>query len=311
MVRISKSVLLIVFTFVLVLSLQGTKAQAEDPGEAGLLSLRMGVGAREAGMGGAGVASSQGASAVFWNPANNVFADFETELVLQHYRYLGLFNHEAAAVAHKAGSGVFGFMFTGLYSDEIPRYGDEPVAVPEGSYRPYDVSFGISYARKIGDSIGLAVAAKMIYERIDLYSDTGFAFDFFFTHKTKIEGLVIAASATNLGGQMNLRDEPFDLPTAYRVGLAWSPKNLLGDRLTFTGDMVFPNDTDEKAHMGAELRIIPELTLRGGTKMNYDAQGWTAGAGFRSGVLGVDYAYEDIKIEGFDSGHKFSLNLHW
>ena len=164
---------------------------------------------------------------------------------------------------------------------------------------------------KLGDSFGAAVAAKMIYERIDLYSDTGFAFDFFVTHKSMIEGLIFAASATNIGGQMNLRNEPFDLPTAYRLGMAWSPAEILGDRLTFTGDVVFPNDTNEKAHVGAELRIIPELTLRAGTKINYDLQGWTAGAGFRAGVLGIDYAYEDTKIEGFDSGHKFSLNLHW
>ncbi len=79
---------------------------AGNPGDSSLLSLRMGVGAREAGMGEAGVASSTGATALFWNPANNVFADFQTELVLQHNRYLGLFNHEAAAVAHQAAAAL-------------------------------------------------------------------------------------------------------------------------------------------------------------------------------------------------------------
>jgi len=78
-------------------------ALAGNPGDAGLLSLRMGVGAREAGMGETGVASSSGGTALFWNPANNVFADFETELVLQHDRYLGLFSQEAAGVAHLVG----------------------------------------------------------------------------------------------------------------------------------------------------------------------------------------------------------------
>lgn len=311
MVRTTKSTMLIVLTLVGALLLNGALALAGNPGEAGMLSLRMGVGAREAGMGGAGVASSQGASAVFWNPANNVFFDFETELVLQHYRYLGLFNHESAAVAHKVGSGVLGFMFTGLYSDEIDRYGTEPVAVPEGTFRPYDVSFGLSYAMPIGDRFGVGMTAKMLYEKIDIYSDTGFAFDFFVTHRSMIEGLIFAASATNLGGQMTLKDEPFDLPTAYRVGLAWTPADLFGNRLTLAGDMVFPNDTDEKAHVGAEFVIIPEVTLRAGTKVNYDTQSWTAGVGVRAGVLGVDYAYEENTVDGFEAGHKFSLNLHW
>ncbi len=311
MVRTTKSTLLIFLTLTGALLLNGTLALAGDPGESGMLSLRMGVGAREAGMGGAGVASSHGASAVFWNPANNVFFDFETELVLQHYRYLGLFNHESAAVAHKVGSGVLGFMFAGLYSDELDRYGTEPVGVPEGTFRPYDVSFGLSYAMPIGERFGVGMTAKMLYEKIDIYSDTGFAFDFFVTHRTMIEGLVFAASATNFGGQMNLKDEPFDLPQTYRVGVAWTPAELFSNRLTLSGDMVFPNDTDEKAHLGAEFVLIPEVTLRGGTRVNYDVQGWTAGVGVRTGVLGVDYAYEENTVDGFDAGHKFSLNLHW
>ena len=108
MVRKSKTVTMIFLTVCSAVVFAGSIALAGNPGEAGLLSLRMGVGAREAGMGGSGVASSHGASAVFWNPANNVFADFETELVLQHYNYLGLFNQESAAVAHKAKSAMRG-----------------------------------------------------------------------------------------------------------------------------------------------------------------------------------------------------------
>jgi len=287
-------------------------ALAGSPGDAGLLSLRMGIGAREAAMGETGVASSSGASAVYWNPANNVFSDFETGLVLQHHRYLGLFNHESAALAHKVGNGVLGFLFMGFYSDSIDRYGSEPVGIPEGTFKPYDVAFAVSYAHPLGDSFAAAVNAKFIYEKIDIYSDVGFAFDFFLTHKSLIEGLMFAASATNVGSQMNLKNEPFDLPTAFRVGTAWTPVgDFLQEKLTLAGDVVFPNDTKEKAHLGAELNLIPEFSLRIGTRINYENQGLTAGAGFRAGVLGVDYAYEESTVEGFDDGHKFSLNLVW
>jgi hypothetical protein len=311
MVRKSKIVTMIFLTVCSAVVFAGSIALAGNPGEAGLLSLRMGVGAREAGMGGSGVASSYGASAIFWNPANNVFADFETELVLQHYNYLGLFNQESAAVAHKAGKGVIGFIFSGLYSDSITRYGNEPVAIAEGTYKPYDVSFGLSYARAIGDNVGVGLTAKMIYEKIDMYSDTGFAFDFFVSHRSMIDGLVFGASATNVGGQMNLRAEPFDLPTAFRVGVAYDPAGVFAKKVTLTGDIVFPNDTDEKAHYGAEYRLHPQFVLRAGGKVNYLLHGWTAGAGFRLGKLKLDYSYEDIKLEGFDSGHKFALNLVW
>jgi len=312
MVRTIKSIAVIALSAIAMLALFGDAVQAANPGEAGLLSLRLGVGAREAGMGETGVASSTGATALFWNPANNVFADFETQLALQHHRYLGLFNHEFAAVAHRVGKGVLGFSFMGLYSDSITRYGEEPVAIPGGSFKPYDVAFGISYAHPLGESFAMGANAKLVYERIDVLSDTGFAFDLFATHKAVVDGLMFAASVTNLGGQMNLNNEPFDLPRAFRIGIAYAPVGgLFKSRLTLSGDVVFPNDTNEKAHIGAEYRLIPELALRAGTRINYDNQGFTAGAGFQVGLLGVDYAYESSKIEGFDDGHKFSLNLTW
>ena len=196
-------------------------ALAGSPGDAGVLSLRLGVGAREAGMGEAGVASSSGASAVYWNPANNVFADFETELVLQHQRYLGLFDQDAAAVAHRAGSGVLGFIFTGLLFRRADPLQRRAGGGARGHVSPYDVAFGVSYAMPLGESFGVGATAKMVYEKIDVYADTGFAFDLFVTHQAVIDGLVFAASVTNLGGQMNLNDQPFDLPTRlpHRRGL--------------------------------------------------------------------------------------------
>ncbi len=286
---------------------------AGNPGDAALLSLRMGVGAREAGMGETGVASSTGGTALFWNPANNVFADFKTELILQHNRYLGLFNHEAAAVAHRVGRGVLGVTFMGFYSDEIDRHTlDSGVNVFEGTFKPYDVAFGVSYAHPLGDRFAVGAGVKMIYEKIDFYSDTGFAFDFFITHQAMIEGLVFAASATNLGGQMNLRDQPFDLPTAVRLGMAYTPvSEPLQGKLTLTGEMLLPRDTTEKAHLGVEYRLIPELALRFGSRINYDTQGITAGVGFVVGGLRLDYAYEDMTEEGFDDGNKISLAMTW
>ncbi len=308
-INLKVTTLLAVFLLVVAVT---SGAWAGSPGDAGFLSLRLGIGAREAAMGGTGVASSEGAAAVFWNPANNVFADFETGLVLQHNRYLGLFNHESAALAHRVGKGVLGVIFMGFYSDALDRYGSEPVGVPEGSFKPYDVSLGVSYAYPLGESFAAGVTAKFLYEKIDLHSDEGLAFDFFVTHKAMIEGLFFGASVTNLGGKLNLNAEPFKLPTAGRVGLAWTPvDDFFKEKFTIAGDVVFPNDTNEKAHVGAELRLIPEFSLRVGTRINYTNQGMTAGAGFRAGVLGVDYAFEESTIEGFDDGHKFSLNLVW
>jgi len=289
-----------------------TGAQAGSPGDAGMLSLRIGLGAREAGMGEAGVAVSTGAGAIYWNPANNVFADFDTGLILQHNSYLGLFNQESAAVAHRIGKGVMGVLFQGFYSESIDRYGTDTVGVPEGTFQPYNVALGLSYAYPLGDSFAAGINAKFLYERIDIYSDTGLAFDFFLTHKAVIDGLVFAGSLTNVGGDMTLISDPYKLPTAGRLGLGWTPTgNFFNEKVTFAGDILFPNDTKEKAHVGGEWRIIPEFALRLGTQINYTNKGLTAGAGFRTKTVGIDYAYEASTVEGIDDGHKFSLNFIW
>lgn len=287
-------------------------AHAGDPGEVGMLSLRMGIGAREAAMGGAAVAASEGAAAVFWNPANNALNNRGTDLLLQHQRYLGLFNHEAAAVAHRAGGGVIGVVFSGLYADEQIRRGEDQVGVPEGTFRPYDAAIGVSYARAFGERVAFGATAKFLYETIDIYSDTGLAVDLFVAHRAMIDGLVFGASLTNLGSQMTLRTQPFDLPAAARLGAAWTPTApWLSGRLTMAADVVFPNDNTEKGHLGAEYRLLGEFALRAGTRLNYDNQGLTAGAGFRTGRVGVDYAFEESKVSGFDDGHKFSLVIAW
>ncbi len=296
-----------------VLAVTAGVAQAGNPGEAGVLSLRMGIGARETGMGDAAVATSSGASAVFWNPANNVFEDFETTLVLQHHRYLGLFNQEAAALAHRVGDGVIGVMFMGFYSDEILRTSGIPVGAYEGTFKPYDVAFGLSYAHPLGERFALGVNAKMIYERIDIYSDTGLAADLFIAHEALIPGLRFAGSWTNVGGQMNLYNDPFDLPTAWKFGAAYIPdRGPLQDKLTIAGDLFLPEDTNAKAHLGVEYRLLPVIALRLGSKINYDLYGLTAGFGIQmwEGAT-LDYAYQDMTIDGFDQGHKFAMNLVW
>lgn len=290
-------------------------AEAGSPGDAGLLSLRLGVGAREAAMGDAGLATSTGAAAVYWNPSNNVLqGEFETELALQHQRYLGLFSQEAAVVAHRVGRGVLGFMFTGFYSDDIDRYlapDEGPVAEWQGKFRPYDVVLAASYAMPLGDSFAVGVTGKMIYEKIDVYSDTGLALDIGITHKAVIRGLVFAANVSNLGGDMQVKDDPIPLPRAFRLGVAFSPPEFVGGKMTLAGDVIMPRDGTEKAHLGAEYRLVPELFLRLGTRVNYESQGVTAGAGFQLETLGLDYAFSQWTEEGFDDGHRFTLRLTW
>jgi hypothetical protein len=295
-----------------------TPAVAGAPGDSGFLSLRFAVGARESAMGGAGVAATSGAAAVIWNPSRLLYTGGRTDLLLQHQRLYGLFDRETAALAHRAAGSVLGVYFSGFYADDIDRYGEAPVGIPEGTFAPYDVVVGLAYARQVVAPLTVGAAVKLLHEKIDTFSDTGYAFDLFLTHQATIPGLTFAASLTNLGPQLQLRNDasdqestPFSLPAVLRVGAAYDPvQAFFAGKVTFAGDVVFPNDGNAKAHAGIEYRLRPDFALRAGSRVNYESQGLTAGAGFRRGTIEVGYAYEDMQND-LDPSHKFVLELHY
>ncbi len=295
----------------LILMTGGPVLAAGQPGDAGFLSLRFGVGARETAMGEAGVASTGGGAAIYWNPARLALEQSGLDLLLQHQRLYGLFSKETASLADRIGGGVLGVYFSGFYSDEITRYSDEQVGVPLGTFKPSDVVFGLAYARQIVKDVAAGAAVKYLHQSIDVYSANGYAVDLFLAHRARIPGLYFGASLTNLGPRMNFRDAPFNLPTTLRLGAAYDPAHhFFAGRVTFAGDVVFPNDGNAKAHVGAEYRLVPEVALRVGTRINYESQGLTAGIGLRKGRLEVGYAFEDNRND-LDAWHKFTLDLHY
>ncbi len=296
----------IALLMLVVVVLPFVQAEAGEPGESGFLSLRLPVGARETAMGGAGVASATGASTVFWNPALAAFEETGTDLLLQHQRWLGLFDKETLLVSHRNSLGNFGFIFSGIYSDDIGRYGEEPVGIQEGSFNPYQVAIGLSYSRAITDALAAGLTVKFLHEEIDVYGGSGVAFDFSLAHKAIVDGLWFGASLTNMGSDITLDAEPYKLPTALRIGFGY---DILGS-MTIAGDVVVPNDGNEKAHIGAEYRIFSVLALRAGTKINYKSQGFTAGAGFTRGQMIVGYAFEDM-INDLDPSHRFSIEMRY
>ena len=282
------------------------------PGDAGFLSLRFPVGARETGMGGAGVASATGASAVYWNPALLAFADSGTDVLLQHQRLYDLFDKETAAVAHRTRIGALGFFFSGFYADEIDRYGSEPVGVPEGTFSPHQVAFGVSYARAVASDLTAGLSVKLLHEKIDVFDATGFALDLAVAHRTRIRGLTLGAALSNIGSGLTLNEESYDLPLALRVGAAYDPPQaFFAGNVSFAADVIVPNDGNEKAHLGVEYRLLDALALRVGAKINYEVQGNTAGVGFRRGPVDIGYAYEHMKEGGFESWHRFAVGLSY
>jgi len=294
-----------------------TIASAGNPGDAGLLWLRFGVGGRGGAMGETGVASAVDATASHWNPANLAVAE-GTQMAVQHSEYLGLFRRESLALSHATRIGTFALGLNGFYSDDIERTSNEGSGLGGTTFRPYGMSAGLSYARSFDanelGSIEVGATVKFVHMSIDAYGGSSYAFDLGVSHETTLEGLRLAASIQNMGPAVVLDEEDTLLPRVIRGGAAWRPMldaAPWAERLQFAAEVVSPNDGNARLHAGAEIQLHESFALRAGHRFNYDVYGSTFGAGFRRGPLVVDYAYMDNAIDVFDQTHRISLALSY
>ncbi len=286
----------------------GQQALAADPGDAGALFLRVGMGARASAMGEGFTAVAEDASSVFWNPAA-MAAVLNTNVMFAHSESFLSSRLEQLALTHETDYGTIGLMFTGQYMDKMERREDEPSAIPLGEFSVYDVAFSVGFARYLLPNLALGATVKPVYQRIDEKSSAGLAFDIGIYHVSRIEGLRLAAVALNVGTPMKFVEEEYALPRSVKIGGSYEHSvNPLRGQVLFTFDGVFINDGDPKQHLGAEYMYRRTLALRAGYKGGYDSYGGTFGAGVRYNKLDVDYAFLLVKNDLGDS-HRISVSF--
>lgn len=286
----------------------GNEARATEPGTAGMLFLRLGVGARAVGMGEAFTAISDDATSAYWNPGG-MTAVRGTQVTLMHNEWIGDLRLEYAGLVHEFDWGSLGLYFTGFYTGDIDRYEDSPLNSPLGTFSAHDANFVLAYARQILPNLSLGLAGKYIYGKIDTESSKGYAFDFGIHHMSRIRGVNFSAVVQNLGPSMKYVDEDFDLPLVAKLGASYH-RNLksLESELNLAIDLVFPNDDDARQHLGAEAVYKKLFAMRGGVKLGYDSQGPTLGFGVKYKSFQLDYAALFVSNDLGDS-HRFSLTF--
>jgi hypothetical protein len=286
-------------------------------GQAGWQFLKINADARQAAMGGAFTAISQGdASAVFGNPAaltdvKNIDVQFN---VLKWVADIG---HQSIAVAWNLGdAGVVAGSVAMLDYGDVPETinstteGGITIPVMTGSvYSAKDIVGGITYARKITDNLSVGGSVRWMRESIAELSMNNWSFDIGTIYYTGFRSLRIAIAARNFGpdsrfgGWSELYQTESDnvrMPLDLRAGLAMDFFDGEGSPHVMTavveGD--HPNDGTEKIHLGVSYCFNKIFTIRGGYKINYDVQRFTFGAGLQyslGDILGsINYAYVDF-----------------
>ena len=306
-------------------------SQFNKTGRTVLQFLKIGIGARQIGMGEANIAYVQDVNSVFWN-VGAITGFSGAQASFNYLKWIGDLNVYAGAVGYN-WDGVATIVVNYLNLD----YGsiDEAlVTSPSGgidtrtgnTFSGSDLAFGVGIARQFTDKLSIGLNIKYIREDLYIYSTDLFAFDVGTLYKTGWYGVNLAMSAQNFSEQARWlytkeeEQQTYELPLAFRIGLSidlLGGKDLLlgGDynkqRLTFTGDAIHTNDYSERLDLGIEYTFYNILSLRGGYRFNYDEGNLCFGAGvqydFEYVKFAFDYSY--VSYDFLQSPHQFSIIL--
>ena len=277
--------------------------------------LKLGAGARAAGLGDAQAAVADDASALYWNPAG--LSRIEgSSLVLMHAPYLVSTQFDFAAFAQRFDENTFGASVQYFSAGPIARRSDSNGDL--GSYQPYDLALTLGYARRLDDTWrdtfnleSAGVSAKLIQSKI-LHTAQTTAVDVGFLSVGYFEDrLHLGYTAANIGGTLKYEQVAERLPLTFRVGAAF----LALPEWTLALDGVFPRDNAPHAAFGTEYRGGGEdlrWAVRAGvnTRTLGDVGGLTGvsvGVGASHEGIGLDYAL--VPFGDLGLSHRISLSL--
>lgn len=307
--------------------------------------LKIGIGARPAGMGETFAAVSNDVSALYWNPAGITNLNSLSVGVSHSQWFAQIYHNYAGFVIPISESDALGISAISLTTNEQEV---TTVSQPEGTgvfYNVSDIAIGLSYARNLTDRFSVGLTFKYIQQDAYNTSANTIAIDLGTYLKTGFHNLIIAMCVSNFGGNMQLegrdliiladinkgfpgeynpdarlKTESYPLPLNFRVGLSM---DIVGGieplipsedhRFLLAIDGNHPNDNLERLNIGGEYSWNDAFFARLGYKINYDVEKWTFGAGVKLNLgtqnIRFDYAFVDYYELGNVSRFSVELSL--
>ncbi len=328
--RCIQTVLLSLFTlYALPFTLYAAKIY-HAAGSTSATFLKLGVGARAVGMGGAFTGVADDPYAIYWNPAGLASLEGQKNIGFFHNDYFQglkqefmLYTAPAEGLAllkrRELRSGVWGVGLDYFYTpkDMERRSGANendplsPISASEGKFGAYDLALSAGYGWKPRRDLSLGFALKAIRQSIDTKTaasaalDLGVLKDFSWLG----EDLTAGFSVQNIGPGIKFISRRYDLPLVFKAGLSG---RLPGSGALIALEADKPIDNYPSFVLGTEYPLIAMLALRAGYRYRYMGNelgpwsGFSAGAGIAFGALSFDYAFSPFGELG--NSHRFSLN---
>ena len=281
--------------------------------------------ARVAGMGNAGVATVEGVTSAYFNPAALGHLE-KSDAQFTYGRWLADIAYSYAAVAVRVGaSSTLHLSVTSLNSGEMDvRTVEQPLGTGE-RFTVQDLAIGLGYGRRLTDRFSAGLQMNWIHETIWHSSLSAVGLNFGVYYELPFRA-VLAASISNFGtrGRYDGRDlrirydqnpdvygdnsnipaaletEEFSLPVFFRVGIGLPFDVGTNNRFRFQVDAYQPSDNTSSISFGGEWTLLDMFALRAGYQNLFQEDsetGLTLGTGFRYDVsryvFRIDYAWND------------------
>jgi|GEM_PF-1599505 hypothetical protein len=217
---------------------------------------------------------------------------------------LGAFDMYAASRNHG-----FGVSLVGLGSGDMEKYTADDHY--QGTFRVFDFYVNALYSYRVMSTMTLGVTGRVVYEKIDWESATGFAFDLgglYETPETLLGGIWgLGLAARNLGPSVTYTDGSSDLPYTFQGGVSYRP-GWLPEQIGAIVSLDYRKTRYEDASplAGLEIEIADIVALRAGGRFNHAVGDITFGAGVKLRSIMVDYAYVDYS-EALGSTHRMAI----
>lgn len=284
-----------------------------DSGSAGQAAryLRMGVGARALGMGGAHVAVANDATAAYWNPAG--LANLKSKEISLMYSKLSLdrgynFINYVHPLNNDKCVGISWINFSVRELEEWIKEGDVHKYI--GKFKDLENALMLSYAYKTSFvlftilNVELSIGANLKYldqrfvglQRIKDYvnyepkaygisTDLGLLLGNI-NENTYSIGIVLQ----DIGGVLKWDSGRKDrLPLVIKIGNAWS---LLNNKLIIAADIEkVTRNIGTKLHLGAEYKIIKNFKIRAGVNDSHPSLGIGVVLPISNFIVSLDYAF--------------------
>lgn len=274
---------------------------------AGLSSLKIAPGIREAGMGGAGVAGGQGPQALAWNPAIGVDVT-GFSIAVSGSKWLLDSHLESVHLVRNLGFMHLGLGITSFNAGRFEYRTDVPTEKPLREFVPSEMDFHLNFCRRFGRIAEAGISGRYYFAKVMDYEAGAPGVDLG-VRVRPAAGFAVGAALVDFGRNLCFYRVPFRLPTRARLGLCYQFD--LGEfySLSFAGQGTYSVYVKKPGvQAGAEFSWRGLAFLRSGCNWSSERTRLDFGLGVRSNGLRFDYAFAP---SGDDLGaaHRFSLGF--